>query len=62
MWQKLVPLLLNWLFGQVVKPGLNYLLEKAKTMIQKSKIKKKAKKLEKAKTESEFNDSFDDLP
>ena len=61
MWQKLVPLLLNWLFGQVVRPGLDYLLEKGKNLLKKSKIKKSVKKLERAKDEKEFDDSFDNL-
>lgn len=61
MWQKLVPILLDWTWGRLIKPALNWLYKKGKSTVQKIKIKKSVKKIKKAENENEFDNSFDDL-
>ena len=50
------------LFDKVLKPGWNWVTRKAYALTRKWKRKSKAKKLENAKTESDFDDSFDNMP
>lgn len=50
------------IFDKVIKPGWNWLTRKAYAITNKLKRKSKVKRFENAQTESEFDDSFDDLP
>ena len=53
---------LSILVDKILKPLYERLVRLGYITVQKIKIKKKVKKYENAKTESDFDDSFDDLP
>lgn len=61
-WGWIVTIFGEKLFDKAIKPAWNWLNRKAYAITQKWKRKPKAKRLENAKTENEFDDSFDDMP
>ena len=61
-WGWIVTIFGEKLFDKVLKPAWNWIARKGYALTRKWERKPKIKKFENAKTESEFNDSFDDLP
>lgn len=52
----------NYVWKKFIGPGVKYSFRKIKTFFNSIKYTKKAKRLEDAKTEDEFDSAVDDLP
>ena len=50
------------IFDKVIKPGWNWIMRKGYALTRKWKRKPKARRLENARTESDFDSSVDDMP
>lgn len=50
------------LLDKALKPAWNWIVRKIFVKIKKTEVKKKGEKVEQAKTENDFDSSFDDLP
>lgn len=61
-WGWIVTIFGEKLFDRVLKPSWDFIWRKAHSSWSKFKRRKKAKKLEEAKNESDFDDAFDDMP
>ena len=58
----LVVTAIDYIWNRWLGPGVKLLLRKISTFMKSFEYKKKAKRLEDAKTNDEFDDSVDDLP
>jgi uncharacterized membrane protein required for colicin V production len=58
----LLKLVINYAWKKVLKPALHWLSRKADTAMKRPIYKKKAKDLEGAKNEDDFDSAVDDLP
>ena len=58
----LVKIGLHYLWKELLGPSVKYLLRKATKFFHKIKYKKKAKRLENAETDDEFDSAVDDMP
>ncbi len=50
------------LWKEIIYPGVTWVFRKVKTFFNGIKYRKKARKLEEAKTEDEFDEATDDMP
>lgn len=62
VWGFLAVLVGEFILDKALKPAWNWVARKSNAMFNKIKRKPKAKRLEDANTETDFDDSFDDMP
>jgi len=61
-WGFIATEVLGRIIDKIIKPGYKWAVRKLYVAYQKTKFKKKAVKVEEAKNENDFDNSFDDLP
>ena len=49
-------------FEKILKPSFNWIVRKIHVQLKKIETRRKARRVEEAKNESDFDRSFDDLP